>query len=287
MRHTEKNKTEMKTSREAFEFLQENCESTDRNIFEKKGVGIYKRKFHWAGSKEIFPLSRLAEVDTVVGSDSMHMFYDTGHRMHILVREIACFSCEECQKMNWRCCKKLRMCGPTMAKEVKMKSSHRVIAPLTRNAVVVEAQKLAQDVCVDSILGVECASEQEPYIVLKAVSKVYEYTGEDEYTWMGWIRAGDMLIDTIKFDRYGASDAFWTLNEQKRFPIFEEDLRTIIVGYETLEVRQSARTSGPPPPMRMEVAGAEVVKLQQRVIFDLNSTIKKRDRGKYKRQASA
>ena len=63
-----------------------------------------------------------------------------------------------------------------------MKSSHRVIAPLTRNAVVAEAQKLAQDVCVDSILGVESASEQEPYIVLKAVSKVYEHTGEDKYT---------------------------------------------------------------------------------------------------------
>ena len=131
----------MKTSRDAFEFLESNCTNTARTIFEKKGIGIYKRNFHWAGAKEALPLHHLAEVDTVVGLDSWHMFYDTGHVRHILVREIACSSCEACKHMNWRSCRKLRMCGPTMSKQVVMKVANRVDAPPSRSAIVIEAHK--------------------------------------------------------------------------------------------------------------------------------------------------
>ena len=263
---------------EAFELLRDNCESTDRDIFEKKGVGIYKRKFHWAGSKEIKPLHTLAEVKTVSGSDSWHMFYDTGHVRHILVREIACFSCEECKQMKWRSCKRIKMCGPTMSKEVILQSANRVDAPLTASRVTHEAKEMAKLVENGAILGVECASEQEPYVLVKAVSKRYQHQGADEYTWMGWVRAGDWLIDTIKFEKYSNTDSFWCLKEDKRFPIFEEDLRSIIKGYEVVKVRQSGRNIGAPPPMRVEVAGAEISKLQERVLFDLNSSTKKRDR---------
>ena len=129
MRHTKEKPTEMKTSREAYEFLEKNCTKTNKDIFQKKGVGIYKRQFHWAGPKEAPALHQLADVKTVDGSGSWHMFYDTGHVRHILVREIACFSCEECKQMRWRCCKKLRMCEPTMSKEVIFKSANRVRHP--------------------------------------------------------------------------------------------------------------------------------------------------------------
>ena len=49
---------------------------------------------------------------------------------------------------------------------------------------------------------------------------MYQWVGEDEYTWMGWMRAGDWVIDTIKYEKYGNSDTFWLLTE-KRFPIFQ------------------------------------------------------------------
>jgi hypothetical protein len=278
MRHTNKKLTEMKTSRDAFGFLESKCTNTDLTIFEKKGVGIYKRQFHWAGAKEALPLHRLVEVDTVVGSDSWHMFYDTGHVCHILVREIACFSCEACTQMNWRSCRKLRMCGPTMSKPVVMKVANRVDAPLCRSAIVVEAKRIAKAVKHGDILGLECASAQEPFILLKAVSELYEYKGEDEDTWMGWIRARKMLIDAVKFEKYGNTDAFYALQEQKRFSVFEEDLRTNVVGYEAVEVRQSSRQTGAPAPMRIEVADAEISLLKERVMYDLNSIVKVRSR---------
>ena len=280
MRHTKKNPTEMKTSREAFEFLEKNCERTDRDIFQKKGIGIYRRKFHWAGSKEAPALHQLADVKTVDGSDSWHMFYDTGHTRHILVREIACFSCEECKQMRWRCCKKLRMCGPTMSKEVIFKSANRVDAPLTKSRLVREAQELALKVATGDVLGAECSSEQEPFILVKAVSGRYEWQGRDEYTWMGWVRAGDWVVDTVKFEKYGNGEAFWSLQHKKRFPIFEEDLRSIITGYEDIESRKSVRITGAPAPLRIEVTEAELNTLKERVLLDLTSVNNEGDKAR-------
>ena len=146
MRHTKDTPTEMKTSQEAFKYLEDNCQWTDRDIFAKKGVGIYRRQFHWAGSKEMKPLAKLAEVRTVTGSDSWHMFYDTGHKRHLLVRELACFSCPECKLMKWRSCKRIRMFGPTMSKEVIMQSANRVDAPLTSNRITKDAKEAAATV---------------------------------------------------------------------------------------------------------------------------------------------
>ena len=96
---------------------------------------------------------------------------------------------------------------------------------------------------------------------------------------LGWVdTCWDWLVDTVKFEKYGNTDSFWGLKEEKRFPIFEEDLRSIITGYELIKVRQSVRSTGAPPPMRIEVASTEISKLQEHVLLDLNSFAKARDR---------
>ena len=43
MRHSKDKPTEMKTSEEAFHFLVKNCQQTERDIYQKKGKGIYCR----------------------------------------------------------------------------------------------------------------------------------------------------------------------------------------------------------------------------------------------------
>ena len=277
MRHTAANPTEMKTSKEAYDFLCDSCQWTHRDIFEKKGVGIYRRQFYWAGPKEMWPLAKLAEVRTISGSDSWHMFYDTGHTRHILVRELACFSCNECKQMKWRSCKKIKMHGPTMSKEVIMESANRVNAPLTASRITKDAKEAAAKVEKGMLLGVECASEQEPYIIVKACSKLYTWQTADEYTWMGWMRAGDRVIDCIKYERYGCGDKFWC-ETKKTFPIFEEDLRSIITGWKEVEVRKSSRNSGAPKLMRIEVGSAEIEVLEERVMAALNTEPKSRTR---------
>jgi hypothetical protein len=55
-------------------------------------------------------------------------------------------------------------------------------------------------------------------------------------------------------------------------------LRSIITGYEVVATRQSRRSTGAPPPMRIELAGGKISTLQERVLFDLNSATKARDR---------
>jgi hypothetical protein len=128
------------------------------------------------------------------------------------------------------------------------------------------------------VLGVECALEQEPYVVLKATSELYEWRGPDKYTRMGWVRAGDKVIDTIKYEKYGGSDSFWSLTE-KRFPIFEEDLRTILANCKTVVVRQSSRVQTAPT-QRIEADKEEINQLEARVMVGLVIEPKKQDRPK-------
>ena len=204
----------------------------------------------------------------------MHMFYDTGHARHILVREVACFSCDSCKKMKWRQCLKVDMCGHVTSKDVVVKKQAKPM--LTSSRIVKDAAELALKIQPGMILGVECASEQEPYIILKAASAVYEWQGDDENTWMGWMREGDRVVDTIKFEKYGNSDSFWVLTE-KRFPVFEEDLRSIVEQCKPVEVRQSSRLTTAPT-QRIEVEREEIDNLEERVLMCLNKAVKKRER---------
>ena len=105
---------------------------------------------------------------------------------------------------------------------------------------------------------------------------------------MGWVRAGDWVIDTVKFEQYGNNSEFWSLQSEKRFPIFEEDLRSIITGYEAIKVRQSTRVIGAPPPLRIEVTTAEMNTLKERVLLDLTSVANDGDkaRGRPRRKPS-
>ena len=220
------------------------------------------------------PLNRLAEVETVSGSDSMHMFYDTGHVRHILTREVACFSCDSCKQMRWRQCTNTAMCGHVTSKDVKVKK--QATAPLTATRVVREGKEAASKVQPGVVVCVECASEQEPYVILKATSELYQWAGEDEYTWMGWVRAGDWVLDTIKYEKYGGSDAFWVLTE-KRFPVFQEDLRTIVTNCEPVAVRQSHRVQTAPT-QRIEIQKSEITLLEERVMVNANPKPKAKDR---------
>ena len=276
MRHTREKPTEMKTSWEAFQFLQGNCQHTDRDIYEKKGVGIYRRVFHYVSQKEVRPLAKLAEVDTVHGSDSWHMFYDTGHQRHILVREVACFSCDNCKQMKWRQCLRVDMCGHVLTKDVVLTKQARSAPPLTASRVTQDALSLAARVEAGMVLGVECASEQEPYIIVKAASSVYEWQGEEQHTWMGWVRPGDRVVSVSKFEKYGGSDQLWSLTD-KQFPIFEEDLRSIVTECVPVVVRQSKRVQAANS-QRIEVSRGEISSLEERVMMNLNPASKGRER---------
>lgn len=163
---------------------------------------------------------------------------------------------------RWRVCE-------SDTREVRVKK--QATAPLTATRVVREAKEMATKVEPGIILGAECASEQEPFIVMKATSELYQWSGDDEYTWMGWVRAGDWIIVAIKFEKYGGSDVFW-LRTEKRFPVFQEDLRSIITKCHPIAVRQSQRVQSAPT-QRIEVEAGEISNLQERVMMDTNNVL--------------
>ena len=97
---------------------------------------------------------------------------------------------------------------------------------------------------------------------------------------MGWVRAGDWVIDTIKYEKYGssASDTFWLLTE-KRFPIFQEDLRSIVTQCKPVAVRQSNRVQSEPT-QRIELEEQEITLLEDRCMVSANKESKPRDRAR-------
>jgi hypothetical protein len=86
----------------------------------------------------------------------------------------------------------------------------------------------------------------------------------------------DAILDLDKLD---AGTHKSQNKQQKPLPDAKRPCRIVTApaAYANPAFRDSA---GAPPPLRIEVAGGELSKLQERVLFDLNSVVKARDRRK-------
>jgi hypothetical protein len=80
---------------------------------------------------------------------------------------------------------------------------------------------------------------------------------------------------TVKFEKSGGSDTFWSLTE-KKFLVFEEDVRSIVSEYDIIEVRKSTRVSAFTIPLRkrIEIKSIEIDNLEERVMSALNKAPK-------------
>lgn len=108
--------------------------------------------------------------------------------------------------------------------------------------------KKAQAVRVNDIIGAECATEAEPYILLKALSTAYQVSeeefntkpGEYKHNWMGEVRTGDLIIKGLKLDPR-AADLY--SETSKVFYLFAEDCRGVVKAT-PLSRKKSARLKG-------------------------------------------
>jgi hypothetical protein len=199
MRHTNEVPTMLKTSREQFDHLDKCHRLTRRSLREKKGKGIYYRVYHWMPAKSIRPLSSLAEINTLDGGLTLksHFFINCGQVGMIKVREIACLSCDECRVYRYTRCKQTRFCGPLLCREVKQKSGSRDNAIETRHCSAIQdaGRVRAAQVLPGMMVGSECESDAEPYIVSLALTAEQTWEGEPGSSWMGTITAGNVHSD--------------------------------------------------------------------------------------------
>ena len=67
---------------------------------------------------------------------------------------------------------------------------------------------------------------------------------------------------------------------EKKFPVFEEDVRSIVTEHDIIEVRKSNRVSASTIPIRkrIEVKTVEIDNLEERVMSALNKAPKAHDR---------
>lgn len=101
---------------------------------------------------------------------------------------------------RYRFCKNTSFCGGLLTKEVSLKRGSRDVAAETRlSSLVQEAgEARAAQVKPGMMIGSECTNEKEPYIISLALSAEKVWEGPDQWSWMGWIRAGNHSSERVE-----------------------------------------------------------------------------------------
>jgi len=108
-----------------------------------------------------------------------------------------------------------------------MKSGALVDVAITRNSVAINGKVNAALVTIGSISSVEIDCIQEPWMLARATSILHEYTGPDDKTWMGEIRAGDMIINVVKLEPIAAGSSTFSDGANIKLPVFDTDVRVL------------------------------------------------------------
>jgi len=154
----------------------------------------YLRVYHWMPAKSIKPLEALAEVNTLEGSVTLksHFFSNCGQTGQIRVREVACLTCEKRREQRFGQCTSTNFCGHLLLRPVQLKSGGRDSMIQTRFCTGLQEAGVERAALVQPgmMVGSECSSEAEPYVVSLALTEEKIWEGEDGSSWMGTITAG-------------------------------------------------------------------------------------------------
>ena len=242
--------TEMKTTRDAFDFLVSpiGATRTEKTFEQKKGKGIFRREFFYIESKEIF--HGLAAVKPLSadggGSSLMHEFNSTSEPGLLNTRVRSCHQCGPCKALNIRRCCNSAVCGHLLQKEVRLVSGASATAPTTRSQLAEKSKALAREVKVGDLIAIELEDGMnESFLIARAQSTLYVYDGpntaydKDKY-WLGALKTGDSLIDVQKlWQTVPGSKTF--VETEHCFPAFDTDIRKI--AFELEEVAAPATRS--------------------------------------------
>ena len=238
MEHTLDTPTQMDTSAECFEYMQDAMQPK-RSLYDKKGVGVFKRVFFFMGAKDV--KHNLAECSSVPGSSKFHEFRDIGREGFLNCRVLSCHRCIHCQNLRPQDCLNLHRTGDQLLRQVTLKSGGAVVVPLLRSSVGISGKANAALVKIGAIFSVELDSTQEPWMLAKATSELYKYDGASKETWMGRIDPGDMIINVVKLEPTAAGANSFTDAADNEMAVFDTDVRVIDLVLAETVLRSSAR----------------------------------------------
>ena len=233
--------TKLRDSEEYYKFLVKNMSTLDRTIEQKKMKGIWKRVFWYVPTKGEGSVNRrVAAIDTLKGSSDLHQFQDIGTPGKLVVRERSCHECACCFAGDFDDCANEGTVGAPIDATLKVISPER--DPVTRSSLARTGLALADTVSNGDFIVVEQHSEQEPWIVCRALGAKHTHalaSGEIQ-TRMGRVIPGDVLVNVEKLEGVGSS---YKVIGNESFPVFAEDIRLVKFLMKKLEPvrRQPAR----------------------------------------------
>lgn len=138
----------------------------------------------------------------------------------------------------------------------------------TRYAVSQEGISITTIAKVGDIVGAECASDSEPFILFKALSEAYVVTAADlqaneleyKHNWMGEVKVGDQIIKGLKLEQRAGT--MYTETD-KVFWLFAEDARGIVAA-KVMQRRRSGRVVGPEV-FIYDASASDIIEIQKRV----------------------
>lgn len=243
---------QLKTSEDLFDWL---CTSSGLatpkiSLFQKKGRGIFRRRFYWIPSKGAGAVNRRSLPKwKAEGTSRLHEFMDIGVVGTVSTRRAACHRCDACWEFKRGCCLNSDYVGSPL--EIKISQENLPAAAAeridraARNRDAVERAKSAQTgslVCVETHKN----EQMHPWVIGKVVEMVHTVEAvahapqisASHFIQFESIRANDVVL---KLQLYEALDAGSSTYFLSQTTVLVPARSVRVVDVVLVEARASAR----------------------------------------------
>lgn len=121
------------TPRDFYEFASTQMRELQKDFYTRKGVGIFRREFHWVPNRGIGSVNRrIPGCNRIgdVGIKKLHFFESVGRPGFVGIRERSCSQCPACVDGRFEACENWERCGKYRILELSPKTA--IPRPSTR-----------------------------------------------------------------------------------------------------------------------------------------------------------
>ena len=195
------------------DFLKKKMEFPKKTIYTKKGVGLFKRVFHFIPISG--PLSvnrRIQKCDTVKGTKKLHEIRNVRQEGFIQTRLGSCFQCFDCSQGLLEQCKNADRVGLPLL--VQLNPTQAGTRMITRNVLKQQSLAMAQQSLFGDFLAIELYNNNEACFMIGMVVGAIHKATEDIENWAGNIAQNSNIIELQRLCPVAPGSTVFQLSDQ-------------------------------------------------------------------------
>ena len=227
------------SAEEFYEFLKEKMQFPKKDIYMKKGVGIFRRIFHFIPISGPLSISRkIQKCETVKGTKTFHELRNVGQEGFLEAKLASCFNCAKCIQGIQNECENVERTG--IAKIVQVRPVQAATRMMTRNVLKQQALHTANSCSFGDFIAFELFNHtQAAFMIGMVVGEVISVESTVE-NWTGTVRKGSKGIKVQRLQPTSPGGLFLYLTDDQLIANVEH----IISGKLHLEMSQPNNTRG-------------------------------------------